>query len=259
MPQCTLNSFIVRANVNPWVFSSNVHGSGELMAKHETPRIGQFVLVHWPAGSLLGASAYVGMRYGSGQQTAVHMTIVWLLLIACWVCAALCCMGYRQRLHRLIVLDQLGELGGMHWRSFEQRVAQAFRYRGYAVEHTTEAVLGKDDTDGGLDLIVRKHGLTTLVQCRHWRNRHVEVKDVREMYSLMKYHQASAVKIVACGDYTEDAWKFVTGKPFELIYGETLLAMLSDAQLPVDPGVVPFRAPASPPPMHHRPRTAAHP
>ena len=44
---------------------------------------------------------------------------------------------------------------------------------------------------------------------------------------------------------------------FELIYGETLLAMLGDAQLPLDASVVPFRAPASPPPMHHRPRTAA--
>ena len=85
----------------------------------------------------------------------------------------------------------------------------------------------------------------------------VDVKDVREMHNLMKYHHASAVKIVACGDYTDDAWKFVTGKPFELIYGETLLAMLSDAQLPINAGVVPFRAPSSPPPMHHRPRTAA--
>ena len=82
--------------------------------------------------------------------------------------------------------------------------------------------------DNGLDLIVHKHGLTTLVQCRHWHNRNVTVKDVREMHSLMKYHHASAVKIIACGDYTDDAWK------------------------------LPFRAPASPPPMHHRPRTVAH-
>ncbi|MBE1159821.1 restriction endonuclease [Dyella acidiphila] len=229
------------------------------MAKHGTHRIEQLVLVHWPAGSLLGVSAYIGARYGTGVQSAVHMTIVWLLLLACWVCAALCCIGYRQRMRRLLVRDQLGELCRMHWRAFEGRVAQAFRYRGYAVQHISDGHGGQDDTDNGLDLIVHKHGLTTLVQCRHWGNRSVEVKDVREMYSLMKYHQASAVKIVACGDYTEDAWKFVTGKPFELIYGETLLAMLSDAQLPIDSSVVPFRAPASPPPMHHRPRTAAHP
>ncbi len=82
----------------------------------------------------------------------------------------------------------------------------------------------------------------------------VDVKDVREMYSLMKYHHASAVKIVACGDYTADAWRFVVGKPFELIYGETLLAMLRDAQLPVrrQRRSLP-RNPLRRPPMHHRP------
>jgi restriction system protein len=229
------------------------------MAKHGTHRTKQLALVHWPAGTLLGVSGWIGVRYGAGTQTPVHMTIVWLVLIACWVCALLCCMGYRQRMHRLIVRDQVMELCQMHWRAFENRVAQAFRFRGYAVEQTTQEHVLRDDVDNGLDLIVHKHGLTTLVQCRHWRNGKVEVKDVREMYNLMKYHHASAVKIVACGDYTDDAWKFVVGKPFELIYGETLLAMLSDAQLPIDPSVVPFRAPASPPPMHHRPRTAAHP
>lgn len=229
------------------------------MAKHGTSRIERIVSVHWPAGILLGLSACVGVRYGRGAHSDVYMLMVWLALIGCWSCALACSVGYRQRWHRLMVRDQLAELCRMHWRSFEHKVAQAFRYRGYAVEHAAAGHRAHHDVDSGLDLVVRKHGLTTLVQCRHWRHRNVDVKDVREMYSLMKHHHASAVKIVACGDYTADAWKFVTGKPFELIYGETLLAMLSDAQLPIDPGVVPFRAPASPPPMHHRPRTAAHP
>ncbi|QAU23266.1 restriction endonuclease [Dyella sp. M7H15-1] len=228
------------------------------MVKHGTHHIEHLISVHWPAGTLFGVSACVGIRYGTGTQTAVHMTIVWLLLIALWVCALLCCMGSRQRMHRLIVREQLADLCQMHWRAFENRIANAFRYRGYAVEQVTGEHVMHEDIDNGLDLIVHKHGLTTLVQCRHWRNSNVEVKDVREMYSLMKYHHASAVKIVARGDYTNDAWKFVAGKPFELIYGETLLTMLSNAQLPIDSSVVPFRVPASPSPMHHRPSTAMH-
>jgi restriction system protein len=223
------------------------------MAKHGTQRIGRFMSVHWPAGILLGVSVWVGMRYGVGEHSAVQQTIVGLLVSACWFGAFLCCVGHRQRTRRLVVRDELDSLRTMHWRDFETRIAQAFRYRGYAVEHA-----GHADIDGGLDLIVRKHGLTTLVQCRHWHNRSVDVKDVREMYGLMKHHGASAVKIVACGDYTPDAWKFVVGKPFELIYGETLLAMLANAPATSDSSVVPFRAPASPPPMHHRARTAAH-
>ena len=222
------------------------------MGKHRTHRIGRFVRVHWPAGLLLGLSAYVGVHYGRGAHGANYQTLLWMALIACWAAAFATCQGYRQRMHRLLVRERLGDLCHLHWRAFEQRVAQAFRFRGYAVESATG--LG---AEAGLDLILHKHGMTTLVQCRHWQHRHVDVKDVRELYSLMKYHRASAVKIVACGDYTDDAWKFVTGKPFELIYGETLLAMLSDAQLPIDASVVPFRAPSSPPPLHHRPRTAA--
>ena len=223
------------------------------MAKHGTHRIERFVSVHWSAGMLLGISAYVGVRYGVGTQSGLHILFAWLTLGACWGAALISCLGYRKRARRIVVRDALDGLRDMHWRAFENQVAQAFRYRGYTVEHA-----GQTDIDNGLDLIVHKHGLTTLVQCRHWRNRGVDVKDVREMYSLMKYHHASAVKIIACGDYTADAWKFVVGKPFELIYGETLLAMLRDAQLPFDESIIPFRAPSSPPPMHHRPRTAAH-
>jgi restriction system protein len=223
------------------------------MAKHGTHRIERFISVHWLAGILLGLSAYFGVHYGMGLQSGVHILMAGLLLPACWGGALICCLGYRKRMRRMAVADELDELRQMHWRAFENQVAQALRYRGYIVEHA-----GQADIDNGLDLIAHKHGLTTLVQCRHWHNRSVEVKDVREMHNLMKYHHASAVKIIACGDYTADAWKFVVGKPFELIYGETLLAMLGDAQLPLDAGVVPFRAPASPPPMHHRPRTAAH-
>jgi len=251
MPHCTLISGIVRVKVG-LRFVSSVHSSGELMAKHRTHRIGRLVSVHWPAGILLGASAYVGIHYGRGAHTAVYTLLLWMALSAIWGCAFASCLGYRKRMHRLVVQDELSQLRTLHWRTFEHRLAQTFRFRGYAVEHA-----GQPDTDNGLDLILRKHGLTTLVQCRHWRNRHVDVKDVRELHHLMKFHHASAVKIVACGDYTEDAWKFVVGKPFELIYGETLLAMLSDAQLPIDASVVPFRAPSSPPPLHHRPRTAA--
>lgn len=222
------------------------------MAKHGTHRIEHLVRVHWPAGVLFGLGIYLGLHYGLGTHSAVYRVLLWMALIACWGCAFACCVGYRRRMRRLLVRDELAELCKLHWRAFEERVAQAFRFRGYAVQRP-----GLADADDGLDLILRKHGITTLVQCRHWQHRNVEVKDVREMHNLMKFHHASAVKIVACGDYTDDAWKFVAGKPFELIYGETLLAMLSDAQLPIHAGVVPFRAPTSPPPMHHRARTAA--
>jgi restriction system protein len=46
----------------------------------------------------------------------------------------------------------------------------------------------------------------------------------------MTHRHASSAKILAIGDYTDDAWKLVVGKPIELIYGESLLAMLREVQ-----------------------------
>src|SRR5215469_17160882 len=138
MPHCTLFSQTVRAKVNKR-FSSSVHSSGELMAKHGTRRIERFISVHWPAGVLLGLSAYVGARYGLGAQSSVHIVIAWMSLSACWFAAFVYCLGYRRRMRRLVVRDELNELRGIHWRDFETQVAQAFRFRGYAVEHAGQA------------------------------------------------------------------------------------------------------------------------
>ena len=84
--------------------------------------------------------------------------------------------------------------------------------------------------DGGIDLILRKDGQTTLVQCKQWQNRQVGVKIVREMYGLLLHHHAAAVKIVALGNYTPDARRFAQDKPIELIHGGDLLATVRKVQ-----------------------------
>lgn len=93
----------------------------------------------------------------------------------------------------------------MSWRQFEQLAGEAFRRQGYAVEET-----GLGGADGGIDLKLRKDGKTTLVQCKQWQNRQVGVTVVREMYGLLMHHNAAAVKIVALGNYTPDAWNFAS-------------------------------------------------
>ena len=113
----------------------------------------------------------------------------------------------------------------MNWRQFEILVGEAFRRQGYRVEET-----GRDGADGGIDLILRRDGATTLVQCKQWHSRPVSVMVVREMFGLLMHHGAAAVKIVALGDYTPDARRFAHGKPIELIHGDALLAMVREAQ-----------------------------
>jgi len=104
-------------------------------------------------------------------------------------------------------------------------VGEAFRRQGYKVRE-----IGLGGADGGIDLILQKDGATVLVQCKQWRTKLVDVRLVREMYGLLMHHRADAVKIVAIGHYTDDAQRFVQGKPIELISGNALMAMVQECQ-----------------------------
>jgi restriction system protein len=196
----------------------------------------------WQAGIVLGVAGYVAMRYGLGWcmttfggpigqalgtslASGAYAPIAWLLLIACWLAALISYLDSRRRERLLASQTGLRSLGAMDWREFEMLVGQAFRRQGYTVRET-----GLGGADGGVDLVLHKDGATTLVQCKQWRTRLVDVRVVREMYGLLVHHQANAVKIVAIGHYTDDAQRFVQGKPIELVSGDALLAIVRECQ-----------------------------
>jgi restriction system protein len=196
----------------------------------------------WQAGIVLGVTSYVAVRYGLGWcmstfggavgQTlgttladGAYAPIAWLLLSACWLAALVSYLDSRRRKHLLGAQNGLGILSVMDWREFEVQVSNAFRRQGYSVRETAPG-----GVDGGVDLILHKDDLMTLVQCREWRTKLVDVKLVREMYGLLVHHHADAVKIIAIGNYTDDAQRFANGKPIELICGHALLAMLRDSR-----------------------------
>ncbi|GLQ92837.1 membrane protein [Dyella acidisoli] len=196
----------------------------------------------WQSGVVLGVAGYAAMRYGLGWfmttfggptgqalgtslADGVYAPVAWLMLIACWLAALISFLDSRRRQHLLAAQTGLRSLSAMDWREFEMLVGEAFRRAGYKVQ---EIGLGGDD--GGVDLILQKDGNTTLVQCKQWRTKLVDVRVVREMYGLLMHHRADAVKIVAIGHYTDDAQRFVHGKPIELISGDALLAMVRECQ-----------------------------
>ncbi|QAU23022.1 restriction endonuclease [Dyella sp. M7H15-1] len=194
----------------------------------------------WQAGIALGATSYIAVRYGvawcisafsgsldqelgSSLADSTYAPIAWLLLGACWLAALISFLDSRRRKHLLGTQTGLGILSTMDWREFEMRIANAFRRQGYSVRET-----GPSGVDDGIDLVLHKDGLTTLVQYRQWRTKLVDVKLVREMYGLLVHHHADTVKIIAIGQYTDDAQRFANGKPIELICGNALLAMLRE-------------------------------
>lgn len=213
------------------------------MARRKEGSFDAIASMPWPVGFVLGIIAYIGVRsgtslllsasdnpflsaFGKELDKGTIQTIAWLLLGTCWF-AALCSFFIRRKRSRLLDTQTGPEsLRAMDWREFEGLVGEVFRRQGYRIEET-----GLGGADGGVDLFLNKDGKTTLVQCKQWRGQRVDVKVVREMYGLLAHHGADSVKIVAIGDFTPDAQRFVQGKPIELIHGDALLTMIQDVQV----------------------------
>jgi restriction system protein len=199
------------------------------------------VALPWPVGLMAGIAGFVAVRYGilwwlshqggmlaqgfAQQSGSMFAPLAWMLLGLCWLPALFSYLGARRRRRFLDTRTTLESLVAGGWRHFEQLVGEAFRRQGYSVEQT-----GLGGADGGIDLILRKDGRRTLVQCKQWKRQQVGVSVVREMAGLLVHHQADAVKIVCVGSYTQDAERFARGKPIKLMGGERLLEMIRATQ-----------------------------
>lgn len=211
----------------------------------------------WPVALVVGLVGYAGIRYGvpavfarqdgpfaQGLATASAglAPVAWLFLTACALCALVAFVNARKRRRLLDSRTGFESLAAISWRDFERLVGEAYRRQGY---HVAETGLG--GPDGGVDLILRKDGRRTLVQCKQWRRRQVPVNVVREMYGLLAHYNADEVRIATVGGFTRDAARFAAGKPITLIDGATLLALVHSVQAGTRPAV-----PAQPPASMHR-------
>ncbi len=152
----------------------------------------------------------------------------------------------RQLLKQQTSLDTLRD---MTWKELELLVGEAYRQQGYWVEEK-----GGSGPDGGVDVVLRRNGETTLVQCKQWRKHSVSVTIARELYGVMASKRASGGIVVTCGDFTPDALAFARGKPLELVDGKALLELVRQVQgraapaqeIPQTPQLVNDASPAPP-------------
>ena len=119
----------------------------------------------------------------------------------------------------------IASISQLSWQQFEHLVAEAYRRAGYRV-----TVNAQNGADGGIDLILKKSGKTTLVQCKRWKSSKVGVAVVREMYGLLLHHSADYLKIVCVGEFTAEAKAFTHGKPIELVTGDSLMHLVHSGQ-----------------------------
>jgi restriction system protein len=216
-------------------------GDGD-MAKRREGGFELLASMRWPVPLVLGVIGFAAVRYGIGWAMGASQNVylasigrelagkayaplAWAVLGLCWIAALASYIGAKGRRRLLETQTGLESIRSLSWRQFELLVGEAFRRQGYAVQET-----GLGGADGGIDLLLRKDGKLTLVQCKRWRTQRVDVKVVREMFGLFAHHQASAVKIIAVGTYTADAQRFAEGKPIELISGNALLELVRSVQ-----------------------------
>lgn len=80
--------------------------------------------------------------------------------------------------------------------------------------------------DGGVDLVLRKDGSKTYVQCKHWKTYKVGVEKVRELLGSMVAGGAEHGVLVTTGEFSSSARRFGREHGVRLIDGKELEHLL---------------------------------
>lgn len=194
-----------------------------------------FILLPWWVSLGLGALACIGLIYvlpgfnGVGpitgtlvQKAPTYAQFVGFIFIALAITSAVRSWSIGRNLESQLDLETLA---GLSWKEFENLVGEMYRRQGYMVR---EQLSG--GADGGIDLKLSKGGEYTVVQCKRWTRRKVQVQIVRELYGVMVSEGADAAVLITTSSFTSGAREFAREKPITLIEGSALLCLLKGVQ-----------------------------
>ncbi len=189
----------------------------------------------WWVSVVLGVATFVGLRWGLHAWWGDNHTFLPLETaavnfapFAAFVFSVVAGLSFWLAKRRRALVDQqtsLESLRAVAWKDFEFLIAEAYRRQGYAVDFS----LGKG-ADGGVDLVLRKAGRTSLVQCKQWKVFSVGAPVVREMFGIMTAERADESIIVTSGRFTGEAESFAQGKPIRLVDGPHLVKLIKQVQ-----------------------------
>lgn len=126
--------------------------------------------------------------------------------------------------------SELERLQTIDWFQFEKLMALLFAREGYQVDRRGGAV-----PDGGVDLELSRDDVRTAVQCKHWRNQQVGVKEVREFLGAMAAGRFEQGVFVAISSYTREAVEFARQNRIDLVDRNAMLALLEKHNAKYDP------------------------
>lgn len=206
------------------------------MKRRNDSPLEMLLLAPWWVSLIVGAVVFLGLRFALPAMSAGKGPVIEGLALgaqplapyAAAVFAVISILSALFALKRRSLVDRqtsLESLRSTPWKDFEFMVGEAFRREGYQVEET----LG-GGPDGGVDLVLRRNGTRSLVQCKQWRQQSVGVQVVREQFGILAAEGAAESIIVTSGTFTDDARDFASGKPIRLVDGPALLRLVKSVQ-----------------------------
>lgn len=115
-------------------------------------------------------------------------------------------------------------LRDIEWRRFEAVCAGLFGQAGFAARSQSHGA------DGGVDIWLyseNAEGPAAVVRCKHWLDKPVGVKEMREFYSVMSSHKLRRGTVATSGTFTAEARDFAKSNGISTLDGLGLLALVS--------------------------------
>jgi len=184
------------------------------------------MVLPWPVGAVMAVLCYPSALLLSafwankspmlsGLSKATLM--LWPFLALLFAIASLISYLNQRKTKKLYSENRtISQIRSLSWLQFESYVGQAFREKGYTVVETPTG------PDGGVDLVLRKDGDKTYVQCKHWKVNKVGVEKVRELLGSMTAGGAEHGVLVTTGEFTSAAKAFATQHGIKLLNGDEL-------------------------------------
>jgi len=174
-------------------------------------------VIGWAAPRFAGTSVMAGMWLQFGR---------WLVWLLAGLILAYTLVGVGRRFIDRRTFDGTEDPAGLTWSQFERLMAEFYRRKGAVVTPR-----GGPMADGGVDLdLTCSTGERLIVQCKHWTNRPVGVKPLRELWGVLDDEKAGGAIFVTSGSFTAAALAFGRGKRLELIDGPKLRGMMAEVK-----------------------------
>lgn len=199
------------------------------MARRRSSIFDDISKLPWPVGVVLAVLCYPGALILSAYFSAnpvlsgigIAISIAWpFFSLLCFGAAAVSFFRNHQKTSIFKSNRSIDRIRSLSWQQFEQFVGSYFKDQGYFVVETPSG------PDGGVDLVLRKGGEKTYVQCKHWKKYKVGVEKVRELLGAMAAGGAKFGVFVTTGEFTTSSKQFGRQYKIRLIDGKELEYLL---------------------------------